>query len=229
MTPVSTIPRKKKRSAALAGHPWLARPADLGISVPDLPDRFGRHDQPGDHLADRAGARDPIRRTRPLEADLSGAPCPRRGAGAGNGGDVHRHPVKEQFALQFYVGRPDGGERTIYVNPYTGRYPGREIDLRPAAAAARIPRLVAHPIHRQIQPGLVHRIGHVDPADGIADHRAVCLQEVLARVSRPRLRVRQGSRVFWGDFHRLAGLWSIPVHRHHERHSNVVPDRGVPA
>jgi uncharacterized iron-regulated membrane protein len=27
---------------------------------------------------------------------------------------------------------------------------------------------------------------------------------------RPRLRIANGARVFWGDFHRLAGLWSIP-------------------
>jgi uncharacterized iron-regulated membrane protein len=40
--------------------------------------------------------------------------------------------VKEQFALQFIVGRPDGGERTIYVNPYTGDIQGEKstFDLR---------------------------------------------------------------------------------------------------
>ena len=26
---------------------------------------------------------------------------------------------------------------------------------------------------------------------------------------RPTLRIRQGARIFWGDFHRLSGIWSI--------------------
>lgn len=26
---------------------------------------------------------------------------------------------------------------------------------------------------------------------------------------KPRLRINQGARIFWGDFHRLSGIWSI--------------------
>src|SRR5262245_7839111 len=41
-------------------------------------------------------------------------------------------PVKEQYALLYYVGRPDGSEATLYVNPYTGKIQGEKstFDLR---------------------------------------------------------------------------------------------------
>ncbi len=45
---------------------------------------------------------------------------------------------------------------------------------------------------------------------------------------RPRLRISQGARIFWGDFHRLSGIWSILVHRRDLHHRHLVPDPGDP-
>ena len=136
-------------------------------------------------------------------------------------------PVKEQYALEFYVGRPDGGERTIYVNPYTGDIQGEKstFDLRQLLRELHGWLLI--PFTATYSPGLVHRIGNVDPADGIVDHRAFRLQEVLAGDPAAAAAGKSGKPRLLGRFPQARRTVVDPVHRNHERYGLVVPDRGL--
>jgi hypothetical protein len=67
---------------------------------------------------------------------------------------------------------------------------------------------VAGAVHQRLQLGLVPGVA-ARPADaGLAGHRAGGVQEVLEGFFKP-VRTGHGSRIFWGDLHRLAGVWSI--------------------
>ena len=116
-------------------------------------------------------------------------------------------PVKEQCALQFYVGRPDGGEGIIYVNPYTGSIQGEKsaFDLRKLHCWLLIPFT-----------------GRYSVGWHISFRRSRCCYS--SRWSRDCSSTRNSGepicgrgrgcgrprRVFWGGFHRIVGLWSFP-------------------
>jgi uncharacterized iron-regulated membrane protein len=122
-------------------------------------------------------------------------------------------PVKSQFALSAVVSYPDSTKATVYINPYTGEIQGKAagFDFRQFVRAIHgwlllpfdngftfysfgwyIVSFVGIPMLMSLITGLV----------------------VYKRFWRgffsPRLRFNRGARVFWGDFHRLAGIWSIP-------------------
>lgn len=122
-------------------------------------------------------------------------------------------PVKSQFALSAVVSYPDSTTATVYINPYTGAIQGTAsgFDFRQFIRAVHgwlllpfdngytfysfgwyIVSFLGIPMLLSLITGLV----------------------VYKRFWRgffsPRLRFNRGSRVFWGDFHRLAGIWSIP-------------------
>jgi len=122
-------------------------------------------------------------------------------------------PVKSQFALSASVSYPDSTTATIYINPYTGAIQGTAsgFDFRQFIRAIHgwlllpfdngftffsigwyIVSFLGIPMLLSLMTGLM----------------------VYKRFWRgffsPRLRINRGSRVFWGDFHRLAGIWSIP-------------------
>lgn len=125
-----------------------------------------------------------------------------------------QRPVKSQFALKVEASYPDSSQTTIYVNPYTGIIQGQKsgaFDFRQYVRAIHgwlllpfnngltrfsigwyLVSFLAIPMLLSLITGLV----------------------VYKRFWRgffsPRLRLNRGSRVFWGDFHRLAGIWSIP-------------------
>ena len=119
-------------------------------------------------------------------------------------------PVKEQFALQLYVGRPDGGERTIYVNPYTGKIQGEKstFDLRQLLRELHGWLLI--PFTATYSPGWYIVSAMSIPLLGSLITGLFVYKKFWRAILRPRLRITQGSRAFWGDLHRLVGLWSIP-------------------
>jgi uncharacterized iron-regulated membrane protein len=119
-------------------------------------------------------------------------------------------PVKEQYALEFYVGRPDGGERTIYVNPYSGQIQGEKslFDLRNLLRELHGWLLI--PFTAKYSPGWYIVSAMSIPLMGSLVTGLFVYKKFWRAIFRPRLRLDQGSRVFWGDFHRLAGLWSVP-------------------
>lgn len=119
-------------------------------------------------------------------------------------------PVKSQFALAVRVSYADGTTGIMHVNPYTGDIQGTQsgFDFRQFIRALHGWLLM--PFNNGFNFGwyAVSLLGLpmlVSLVTGL-----VVYKKFWRGFLRPRLRVRQGARVFWGDFHRLAGIWSIP-------------------
>lgn len=119
-------------------------------------------------------------------------------------------PVKSQFALSVRVGYADGTSGTLYVNPYTGDIQGAHsgFDFRQFIRALHGWLLM--PFNSGFNLGwyavsLLALPMLVSLVTGL-----VVYKKFWRGFLRPRLRFSQGARVFWGDFHRLAGIWSIP-------------------
>ena len=119
-------------------------------------------------------------------------------------------PVKDIYAIQFYVGRPDGTELTVYVNPYTGAIQGEKsaFDLRQLLRELHGWLLI--PFTAKYSPGWYIVSAMSISLMGSLITGLVVYKKFWRGFLRPRLRIRAGRRVFWGDLHRLAGLWSIP-------------------
>ena len=119
-------------------------------------------------------------------------------------------PVKDIYAIQFYVGRPDGTELTIYVNPYTGVIQGEKstFDLRELLRELHGWLLI--PFTAKYSLGWYIVSAMSIPLMGSLITGLVVYKKFWRGFLRPRLRVGSGWRIFWGDFHRLVGLWSIP-------------------
>ncbi len=122
-------------------------------------------------------------------------------------------PVKSQFALSAVVSYPDSTTATVYINPYTGAIQGTAsgFDFRQFIRA----------VHGWLL--LPFDNGYTFYSFGWYMVSFLGIPMLLSLITglvvykrfwrgffSPRLRFNRGSRVFWGDFHRLAGIWSIP-------------------
>ena len=118
-------------------------------------------------------------------------------------------PSEDHFALNVRVSYPDGRSPVLYVNPYTGVIQGEtpQFDFSQFTRALHgwwlvpftngyswgwyLVSLMSLPMLLSLITGLV----------------------VYKRFWRGffnfTLRLKHGPRIFWGDFHRLAGVWSI--------------------
>lgn len=118
-------------------------------------------------------------------------------------------PDEDHFALTARVSYPDGSSPIIYVNPYTGAIQGisPQFDFRQFTRALHGWWLV--PFTNGFSWGwyLVSLTGIPMLLSLITG--LVVYKRFWRGFLRPRLRVGQGARVFWGDFHRLSGIWSI--------------------
>ncbi|WP_122746625.1 MULTISPECIES: PepSY-associated TM helix domain-containing protein [Pseudomonas] len=118
-------------------------------------------------------------------------------------------PDESHFALDVEVSYPDGRSSTVYVNPYTGVIQGTApaFDFKAFTRALHGWWLV--PFTNGYSWGwyLVSLLGVpmlVSLITGL-----VVYKRFWKGFLRPTLRVRHGARIFWGDFHRLCGIWSI--------------------
>lgn len=118
-------------------------------------------------------------------------------------------PDESHFALDVEVSYPDGRSLTVYVNPYTGVIQGTApaFDFKAFTRALHGWWLV--PFTNGYSWGwyLVSLLGVpmlVSLITGL-----VVYKRFWKGFLRPTLRVRHGARIFWGDFHRLCGIWSI--------------------
>jgi uncharacterized iron-regulated membrane protein len=210
MPPVLTTPRRKKRSALwLAIHGWLGLPIWAFLFLICLTGSVATISQEIIWLIE------PAARSNPPDANATRMPYQAILArieqqAPGSAVMFLDIPVKEQYALEFYVGRPDGGERTIYVNPYTGDIQGEKstFDLRQLLRELHGWLLI--PFTASYSPGWYIVSAMSIPLMGSLITGLFVYKKFWRAILRPRLRVNQGSRIFWGDFHRLAGLWSIP-------------------
>ena len=119
-------------------------------------------------------------------------------------------PVKGQFALKLYVGRPDGSEATYYVNPYTGRIQGEVPTLDLKGFLRELHGWLLIPFTTTYSLGWYLVSAMSIPLLGSLITGVIVYKKFWRAYLRPRLRIGAGARVFWGDLHRLAGIWSIP-------------------
>jgi uncharacterized iron-regulated membrane protein len=119
-------------------------------------------------------------------------------------------PVKDIYAIQFYVGRPDGTELTVYVNPYTGVIQGEKSTFDLRELLRQLHGWLLIPFTAKYSLGWYIVSAMSIPLMGSLITGLVVYKKFWRGFLRPRLRVGAGWRIFWGDFHRLVGLWSIP-------------------
>lgn len=123
-------------------------------------------------------------------------------------------PVKSQFALTAEISYPDSTSENVFINPYTGEIQGR-------AATGFNFRQFVRAIHGWLL--IPFNTGFTRYSLGWYMVSILGIPMLLSLITglvvykkfwrgflHPRLRVNRGARVFWGDFHRLAGIWSIP-------------------
>ncbi|MGE8360111.1 PepSY-associated TM helix domain-containing protein [Pseudomonas sp.] len=118
-------------------------------------------------------------------------------------------PDESHFAITARVNYPDGSSPTLYVNPYTGAIQGvsPQFDFRQFTRALHGWWLV--PFTNGFSWGwyLVSLLGLPMLASLVTG--LVVYKRFWKGFFKPRLRFNQGARIFWGDFHRLSGIWSI--------------------
>ncbi len=118
-------------------------------------------------------------------------------------------PDESHFALSVDVSYPDGRSVTVYVNPYTGVIQGVSpaFDFKAFTRALHGWWLV--PFTNGYSWGwyLVSLLGLPMLASLITG--LVVYKKFWKGFFKPTLRIRHGARIFWGDLHRLSGIWSI--------------------
>lgn len=118
-------------------------------------------------------------------------------------------PDESHFALSADVSYPDGRSVTVYVNPYTGVIQGISPEFNFQAFTRALHGWWLVPFTNGFSWGwyLVSFLGIpllVSLITGL-----VVYKKFWKGFFKPALRVRHGARIFWGDFHRLSGIWSI--------------------
>ncbi|MCU1733797.1 MULTISPECIES: PepSY-associated TM helix domain-containing protein [unclassified Pseudomonas] len=118
-------------------------------------------------------------------------------------------PDGDYFALNVSVTLPDGRSTVAYVNPYTGDLQGYAptFDFRRFTRALHGWWLV--PFTNGYAWGwyLVSFLGLPMLASLVTG--LVVYKRFWKGFFKPVLRFNHGARIFWGDFHRLSGIWSI--------------------
>jgi uncharacterized iron-regulated membrane protein len=118
-------------------------------------------------------------------------------------------PDESHFALDVDVSYPDGRSQTVYVNPYTGVIQGGAPDFNFKAFTRALHGWWLVPFTNGYSWGwyLVSFLGLPLLASLITG--LVVYKRFWKGFFSPTLRFRHGARIFWGDFHRLSGIWSI--------------------
>lgn len=113
------------------------------------------------------------------------------------------------FAIQAHVTYPDSTSATLYVNPYSGAIQGRApaFELRQFMRALHGWLLVPFKGNTSIGWYLVSILSI--PLLGSLITGLVVYKKFWRGFFKFRIRLSQGARVAWGDFHRLAGVWSL--------------------
>ena len=117
-------------------------------------------------------------------------------------------PDGSHFALTANVTFPDGTTPTLYVNPYTGAIQGKSPDFNFEAFTRALHGWWLVPFTNGFSWGwyLVSILGLPMFASLVTG--LVVYKKFWKGFFKP-VRTGHGSRIFWGDLHRLAGVWSI--------------------
>jgi uncharacterized iron-regulated membrane protein len=118
-------------------------------------------------------------------------------------------PDESHFALDVRVSYPDGRSVTVYVNPYTGVIQGVSPQFNFQAFTRALHGWWLVPFTNGFSWGwyLVSILGLPMLASLVTG--LVVYKRFWKGFFKPTLRFRHGARIFWGDFHRLSGIWSI--------------------
>ncbi|WP_053146288.1 PepSY domain-containing protein [Pseudomonas sp. P97.38] len=118
-------------------------------------------------------------------------------------------PDESHFALEVRVTYPDGRPDTVYVNPYSGVIQGSAPTFNFQAFTRALHGWWLVPFTNGFSWGwyLVSFLGLPLLASLVTG--LVVYKRFWKGFFRPTLRIRHGARIFWGDFHRLSGIWSI--------------------
>jgi len=118
-------------------------------------------------------------------------------------------PDESHFALSVDLSYPDGRSVEVYVNPYTGAIQS----ISPSFNFQQFTRALHGwwlvPFTNGFSWGwyLVSFLGLPMLASLVTG--LVVYKRFWKGFFKPTLRFRHGARIFWGDFHRLSGIWSI--------------------
>ena len=118
-------------------------------------------------------------------------------------------PDESHFSLDVDVTYPDGRSVTVYVNPYTGAIQGPAPTFNFKAFTRALHGWWLVPFTNGYSWGwyLVSFLSLPLLASLVTG--LVVYKRFWKGFLRPTLRIRHGARIFWGDFHRLSGIWSI--------------------
>ncbi|NVZ66457.1 PepSY domain-containing protein [Pseudomonas gingeri] len=120
-----------------------------------------------------------------------------------------QRPDESHFALLADISYPDGRSVTVYVNPYTGVIQGisPQFNFKNFTRALHGWWLVPFTDGYSWGWYLVSLLGIPMLASLVTG--LVVYKRFWKGFFKPTLRFRHGARIFWGDFHRLSGIWSI--------------------
>ena len=118
-------------------------------------------------------------------------------------------PDESHFALDVTLSYPDGRSLVTYVNPYTGVIQGTAPEFNFQAFTRALHGWWLVPFTNGYSWGwyLVSALSLPLLASLITG--LVVYKRFWKGFFSPTLRIRHGARIFWGDFHRLSGIWSI--------------------
>jgi len=118
-------------------------------------------------------------------------------------------PDESHFALTVSVTYPDSRSTTLYVNPYTGVVQGEAAQFNFQAFTRALHGWWLVPFTNGYSWGwyLVSLLGLPMLASLVTG--LVVYKRFWTGFLKPTLRLKHGARIFWGDFHRLSGIWSI--------------------
>jgi len=203
---------KKKRSRSklwFLVHSWLALPVWIFVFFVCLTGTIATVSQEIVWLADPAVRANPPAQDAPLLGyDALYEAVQREHPGSAL--QFISRPVKSQFALTVRVTYPDATSASLYVNPYTGHIQGQSSSFDFRQFMRALHGWLLMPFTNGFNFGwyAVAFLGFPMLASLVTG--LVVYKRFWRGYLRPKLRLRQGARVFWGDFHRLAGIWSVP-------------------
>lgn len=118
--------------------------------------------------------------------------------------------IEDGFALNVQVVNSDSTISVLRVNPYTGAIQGEEIGQGFPQFMRALHGWLLIPFTNGFSLGwyIVSAFGL--PLLGSAVTGVLVYKKFWRAFTSPQLRTSHGSRVFWGDFHRLVGVFLLP-------------------
>lgn len=119
-------------------------------------------------------------------------------------------PTEAYFAPKVALSRADGRKVTYYVNAYDGHIQGEAGDMDLSYFMRALHGWLFLPWTGGYSWGWYAVTVLGLPMIGSLVTGILVYKKFWRAYLKPRLRIGKGARTFWGDFHRLAGIWSIP-------------------